>query len=60
MATHKFTDLFLPCAPCAKVVLALHGVDTEGKEHSRGDDKCFQDEVNIIEGDDSTQRDALE
>lgn len=49
----------LPCSPSAKVILALHGVDSEAYEDSSRDDKGLQHQVNVKECDNNTQRQTL-
>ena len=52
--------MWSPCSPCAEVILALHGVESETNKHSAGDDKCFEDKVHVKVCDHDTERQTLE
>lgn len=40
---------FLPCPPCAEVILALHGVSCERHEYHCCDEQRLENQVHIIE-----------
>ena len=48
-----------PGSPSTEVIFALHGVTSEGQEHSRGDEQGLQYQVHVIERDQDTQRQPL-